>query len=476
MIIDKTRLGLAPAFLLLALLLTIAVPAIFAKSVDMPLTGSKEAVALFKLGREKAENLEDPGTLFDQAIQKDPTFAFAYLSAGQTNLEVQKNLEMAVSLADKASPGEREWILAARDQNSGNTAGQLSHLQQLVKLFPRDKRAHTQLGFYYRGVGDEPAALLHFNQAAKIDKNWAPVYNNIGYSNMALAKYGDAEAAFKTYIKLIPNNPNPYDSYAEMLMTTGRYDDSIKQYNMALAKDPTFIASYRGIGNNYGYKGDYDKSRETYGLMFSKATNDGNRDQALLSTMNSWLAQGKYSEALEVNARRIAAAGDAQTQIGLHNLAGFINVEANNLDAALVQFEMASKLQNHPSLALALKGNREFNQRVARARYLAMRDDFAGAQTELNLATGRNVNQQRAFNQVSGILALRQKDYAKASEFFAKANPADPYVWYYQAVALEGTGDEKGAITLYQRIADHNQLDATGYAIVRPRAMAKLKK
>ena len=105
-----------------------------------------------------------------------------------------------------------------------------------------------------------------------------------------------------------------------------------------------------------------------------------------------------------------------------------------------------------------------------------MRDDFAGAQAELDLATGRNVGQQRAFNQVSGILALRQKNFAKASEFFAKANPADPYVWYYQAASLEGSGDTKGAMTLYQRIADLNQLDATGYAIVRPRAVAKLKK
>jgi tetratricopeptide (TPR) repeat protein len=210
--------------------------------------------------------------------------------------------------------------------------------------------------------------------------------------------------------------------------------------------------------------------------MFSKATNDGNRDQALQSTMNSWLAQGKYTEALEVNAKRIAAAGDAQTRIGLYNLAGFINVEANNLNAALAQFEMASKLQNDPSLAPGLKANREFNQRIARARYLAMCDDFAGAQAELDLATGRNVGQKRAFNQVSGILALRQKNYAKAGEFFAKANPADPYVWYYQAVSLEGAGDTKGAMTLYQRIADLNQLDATGYAIVRPRAMAKLKK
>lgn len=483
MIIEKTGRGLLTAAMTVFIIAAAAVPAVFGQSGDMPLTASKEALTLFKQGLEKAENLEDPGTLFDQAVQKDPNFAFGYLFAGQNNLEFRQNLEKAVSLADKASPGEREWILAVQAQNNGNQAGQLAHLEKLLKLHPRDKRAQTQMGQYYRNIGDEPTALRYYSEAIKIDKKYAPAYNNIGYSNIALGKYKDAEAAFQNYIKLIPNNPNPYDSYAELLMKTGKYDESIKQYDMALAKDPTFIASYRGMGNNYAYKGDYVKSRATYQMMYDKATNDGNRDQALSSTMNAWIAEGNIEKAMEVNDRRIALAekiGDVQAMWNLHNLAGFVNVESGNLDAAAEHFEMAAKLASSPSLAAATAANRKFNAGLQRARYLAARGQFDEARSELDGARGalaaRNVNQERNFNQVAGYLELKQKNYAKASEFFAKANPNDPFVWYYRAVASEGSGDTKSAAELYRRIADWNGLDTTGYALVRSRAMAKLQK
>lgn len=482
MIIEKTRYGLLTA-LMMFFIVAAAVPAILAQSGDMPLTASKEALALFRQGLEKSENLEDAGTLFDQAVQKDPNFAFGYLYAGQNNLEFRKNLEKAVSLADKASPGEREWILAAQDQSNGNLAGQLAHLEKLLKLYPRDKRAQTQMGQYYRNIGDEPNALRHFSEAIKIDKNYAPAYNEMGYSDMALGKYPDAEAAFKSYIKLIPNNPNPYDSYAEFLMNTGKYDESIKQYNMALAKDPTFIASYRGMGDDYAYKGDYAKSRETYQMMYDKATNDGNRDQALLSTMNSYIAEGNIEKAMEVNDRRIALAekaGDIQTMWNLHNVAGFINVESGNFDAAAAHYEMAAKLASDPSLAAAQAGNRRFNSGLQRVRYLAARGQFDEARSELNAARSAlptlNVNQERNYNLAAGYLEVKQKNYAKANEFFAKANPNDPFVWYYMAVASDGAGDAKSAAEQYRRIAAWNQLDTTGYALVRARAMANAKK
>jgi tetratricopeptide (TPR) repeat protein len=319
MITDKIGRGLSTAILVMTFLIA-AAPAAFAQSGEMPLTASKEALTLFKQGLEKAENLQDPGTLFDQAVQKDPNFAFGYLYAGQNNRERQQNLQKAVSLADKASPGEREWILAVQDQNNGNQAGNFAHLEQLLKLHPRDKRVQSQMAFYYRRSGDETTALKYFNESVKLDPKYAPAYNNIGYSDMALEKYADAEAAFKMYIKLIPDNPNPYDSYAEMLMRTGKYDESIKQYNMALSKDPAFIASYRGIGNNYAYKGDYGKARETYQVMFNKASNDANRDQALSSTMNAWLAEGIVDKALEVNDQRIAMAESSMSLFRRHDI------------------------------------------------------------------------------------------------------------------------------------------------------------
>ena len=75
----------------------------------------------------------------------------------------------------------------------------------------------------------------------------------LGYSNRNLENYDEAEKAFKKYIELIPDDPNPYDSYAEMLSKQGRYEEAITQYEKALAIDPNFFPSHMGIANNLIY-------------------------------------------------------------------------------------------------------------------------------------------------------------------------------------------------------------------------------
>jgi tetratricopeptide (TPR) repeat protein len=475
------RFRIRSASLTVLLMLFIAPAVIFAQQKEMALTTSKEALVLFIQGREKAENLQDAGTLFEQAIQKDPNFALAYLFAGRTNQEFRKNVEKAVSLVDKVSPGEKEWILAAKDQADGNPAGRKMHLEQLLKLHAADKRAHSQMGFYYRSIGDDTTALKHFTEAVKLDKKYAPAYNNIGYSNLSLGRYADAEHAFKTYIKLIPKNPNPYDSYAELLMKTGKYDESIKQYNQALIIDPAFINSYRGIGNNYAYKGDFEKARASYQLMFDKASDDGLRDLALLSVVNSYVTEGKMDKALEVNDKRreiAEKAGDIASLIGIHTLAGYMLAESGKLDDAAGHFEKADQLRTDPSMGPVVTENRRFGGMQNRARLLIARLEFDPAKAQLEeikqyLSTRKNSNQDRGYNATAGFLELGQKNYSKAVEYFAKADPNDPYIWYYQAVAQEGAGDGKSAAALYLKLTNWNQLDDTGYAMVRTRAIAR---
>ncbi|HZI86146.1 MAG TPA: tetratricopeptide repeat protein [Pyrinomonadaceae bacterium] len=481
MSISNARFRIRSAGLTVLLMLFIAPAVLFAQQKEMSLTTSKEALAFFIQGRDKAENLQDAGTLFEQAIQKDPNFALAYLFAGRTNQEFRKNVEKAVSLVDKVSPGEKEWILAAKDQADGNPAGRKVHLEQLLKLHPADKRAHSQMGFYYRSIGDDTTALKHFNEAVKLDKKYAPAYNNIGYSNLSLGRYADSERAFKTYINLIPKNPNPYDSYAELLMKIGKYDESITQYNRALVIDPTFINSFRGIGNNYVYKGDFEKARASYQLMFDKASDDGLRDLALLSVVNSYVTEGKMDKALEANDRRLEIAekaGDIASLIGIHTAAGYILAESGKLDDAAKHFEKADQLRTDPSLGAAVTENRRFGGMQNRARLLIARLEFDPAKAQLEeikqyLSSRKNPNQDRGYNETAGFLELGQKNYAKALEYFGKADPNDPYIWYYQAVAQEGAGDEKSAAALYLKLTNWNQLDDTGYALVRSRAIAR---
>ncbi|HJQ32663.1 MAG TPA: tetratricopeptide repeat protein [Pyrinomonadaceae bacterium] len=471
------------ALLLTALFLLTCAPALRAQQKgEMKLTASKEALALFEQGRSKTENLEDPGTLFEQAIQKDPNFAIAYLFAGRTNQDFWNNLSKAVALADKVSPGEREWILATKAQAEGDLPGMKAHLDQLLKLQPGDVRAHVFIANYYGNIGDDVSSLKHFQDAVALDKNYAPAYNNIGYANFRLGKYADAEKAFQTYIKLIPNNPNPYDSYAELLMKMGRYDDSIKQYNMALSKDAGFVNSYRGVGDNYAYKGDYAKAREAFQRMYDKAPDDNWRDTALASLSNSYVLEGKTDEALKAHERRLALAEarkDSQALIGLHANAAFLLAEAGRFDDAAKELDAADKLREDESLPAAFRENTRFGKAQTRAFLLIMRQQFdpAGAQlaeTWKLVEAKKNPNWERGYNESLGYLELGRKNYAKAIEYFAKGNPNNPYTWYYTAAAYEASGDRKKAAELYQKIVSWNSLDDTGYAVVRPRAAAKL--
>ena len=47
-------------------------------------------------------------------------------------------------------------------------------------------------------------------------------------------EYPNAEQAFRKYIELIPNDPNPYDSYAELLLKMGKYDEAKALYERGL--------------------------------------------------------------------------------------------------------------------------------------------------------------------------------------------------------------------------------------------------
>jgi len=112
------------------------------------------------------------------------------------------------------------------------------------------------------------------------------------------------------------------------------------------------------------------------------------------------------------------------------------------------------------------------------ARLLIAREEFSPAKTQLEeirqyLPSRKNPNQERGYNAMVRLLELKQKNYTKAIESFTKADPNDPYVWYYQALAYEGAGDTKSAMALYRKVSDWNQLDATGHSIVSQRTLTR---
>ena len=131
--------------------------------------------------------------------------------------------------------------------------------------YPNDERAQTLLANTYFGRQEYQRRHRAFRKGNRDQRQvLAAIQPDWGTPTGSSGQYGQAETAFKKYIELIPDDPNPYDSYAELLMKMGRFDESIAMYKKALAIDANFVASYIGIGNNQLFKGQPAAARETF--------------------------------------------------------------------------------------------------------------------------------------------------------------------------------------------------------------------
>ena len=197
-------------------------------------TVSQEAKKEFLLGQELSDNLQATKSIahFDKAIALDPSFASAYLNRANnsfTTKEFFDNLKEAVNHKESVSEGERLLILATDAAANANFTIQKECLEKAVALYPNDERAHFTLGAYYFGQQEYKEAIDQYEKSIHLSDRFAPAYNILGYAYRQIEKYPQAEKVFKKYTELVPNDANPYDSYAELLLKMGRFNESCQQ-------------------------------------------------------------------------------------------------------------------------------------------------------------------------------------------------------------------------------------------------------
>lgn len=475
---------LIPAAAAITLALTLPV---LASTGELPITtSSPEARQLFLQAREKADNLELQAALklVDEAIAKDPDFAMAYwLRANSVGAfpVFRENLDKAVNLADKVSPGEREWILASKAQADGDLAATKTHLDALSAAFPRDKRVVVRLARYQRTLGHDREAATLFRKVTTMAPSYAPAYNDLGYAQVALKNFAGAEASFRKYIRLLPASPNPYDSYAEMLMRAGRFDDSIAQYRKALAKDPTFVSSLAGIGTNQLLQKDYEAARQTFEQQRAKEPDLNGQLNAIENLAKSYVYEGNSAQAVKTYEDLTARAREGGLALRCVNAqldAASVLAQAGDGAAALPHVEQAESIVKASSLPASVVARQESAIALARANVLSAQGQVDASRSELEKARAAIEQRQIPAEMdrlyaVMGTVALRQKQYKEALAFLKKGDDQDPYTLYQRAMAEAGLGQARQASTLFAAVANSNVNDL-GYAMVRTAATEKM--
>ena len=446
-------------------------------------TSSEEARKEFLTGRDLSERLlgQDALQHFDKALALDPEFASAELGRANnspTAKDFFEHLKKAVALSGKTSNGEKLLILANQAGANGVPEIQKEYLDQLVTAYPSDERAHFNLGNYYFGQQELDQALAHYKKAAELAPNFSQVYNLLGYCYRQKGDYANSEDSFKKYIALIPNDPNPYDSYAELLLKMGRYDESIAQYRKALSVDPHFNPSRFGISADYMYSGKPQEAAAELQSMADQARNDGELRTALFGMAVLASDGGKYDEALAAMDKEYAVAekkGDKASMAADLQAKGNILQAAQKWDAAAKEFEQSLKLVQDSNLSHEIKNNAVLLHHFNASSVAIGKKDLAAAKTHAEefrkgAEAAKNDAQMKQAHELAGRIALAEKDYGKAVAELEKANQQNPANLYRLSQAYRGQGDSAKAQDYLKKAAEFNSLPALPYAFVRAKA------
>jgi len=455
----------------------------------MPITTTSEkAKGLYIKGRELAENVRAQESIeyFEQALELDPNFAMAHLRLSFTAPSTRQFFEhfnAAKALVDKVSDGERMWILGVEAAVNGDPALQQSHYEQLVAAYPKDKRAHNLLGNQLFGQQKYEEALAAYEKSRAIDPDYAPNYNQIGYCYQFLGNFEAAEKALKRYLELIPDDPNPYDSYAELLIKMGKFEESLANYRKAVELNSRFLPSYYGIAANLYLTGRHKEARKELYQQYLRALNNAQRRGILLATAITYIDQEDYQQALrELNDRFQIAEADEDVPTMSNDLAlmAGILITTHEADSALILYNRSMELIESSDLTEEVK-------KVSRVGHLSNLALAAWAKGDLETARARlieyheaisesNVGQMQNYHAVAGLIALQAEEYQRAIDHLQQTNHhRNAISSYYLGEAYVGLSETEKGKEYIARAAHFNSVNDLNYALIRARATRRLE-
>jgi tetratricopeptide (TPR) repeat protein len=446
-------------------------------------TSSDEARQLYLQGRDLTERFKNPEAraLFEQAVAKDPNFALAYRDLAQSEPSIkayQADMAKAVALSSKVSECERYWILADEAGGQQNLVVQRKNLSLLLAGCPQDERAHSAMGIYYYARQAFDSAAMQLQQAVELGPTFIPAWNMLGYARRALGDFAGSEQAFRKYIELSPTDANAYDSYAELLLKEGKYDDAVLQYRKAMSVDTTFVISHFNIAAPLVYLGRHEDARHELQELINRAADDGQRQTAYFGMAAVYADQGKFDDAvgsIQKSEQIAAKISDTAQMVQNAAIIGFLRLQQGRYDDAVTQYERSASLARMSNLAPTQKALAERNLNFAKARVALAKHDFPTAKKQAamfaTLATeSANPGAMRTTHLLNGMIALEEKSYNKAIEELKMADMQSGFDRYYLAMAYEGAGRHSEAVEQMTAAANINTVLNLGDVMMHGKA------
>jgi tetratricopeptide (TPR) repeat protein len=236
-------------------------------------TSSPEALSEFQKGLDSSGKLYygEAARHFQRAVELDPGFVAAQrfllssmlsMDRPSTDPEVER-LVADLRNADLSKLNARErflvsYTLAVQDKDPAKAQ---TILQDYAAKDPNDPFALEILANRAADQQDWPETRRLLTHLIEVAPNRVVAYNQLGYLEMGLGQFAQAEKMFETYRYIAPDQANPRDSLGELYVLIGRYGEARRQLDEALRIRPDFCASYEHLARLDMMEGRPDDAR-----------------------------------------------------------------------------------------------------------------------------------------------------------------------------------------------------------------------
>ena len=214
-------------------------------------TSDPEAYQLYLKGRfywEKRtqDSLEKAKDYFNQAIEKDPNYALAYVGLADYYYVVSDYAPVsAVDVAPKARSAaqralgiddtlaEAHAVLAGSDENLWEWDAAEREFRHALELDPNNGTAHQWYGLFLSYLGRHDEAHAQFRRALELDPLNLTFNNNLAMSYSAARQYDQALDQFRKTIDMDPNYASAHDNLAQTYFDMGKYDLWLAEWKKA---------------------------------------------------------------------------------------------------------------------------------------------------------------------------------------------------------------------------------------------------
>jgi tetratricopeptide (TPR) repeat protein len=397
-----------------------------AETSSLPVTtSSTKARALYLTGVQDYENLylERCNQDWRKAVEQDPNLAIAWawiaFNSGNPE-EVSAARAKAKELAPKTTPGEQLMIAWISKVQEGDFVGGIAAMNDMLEMYPKDKHLFYLAANWLMGENGNDQAKRLLEKALVIDKNFPAALNDLAYVEARNREFDKAFAAMDRYVALLPDEPNPQDSYGELKRMAGEFDSALAHYSAALKIDPDFVSSQVGLADTYALMGNQEQARAEYDKAVRYAHNEADRLLYGMQKAMTYVREGKFADA-DREFTEIAETAHAKAQ-GLQEAQSYRHRSEYQTDdnIALRDLKLAEDALHHQASISPSDRDEEMSRilrnRAVRAAHSGNEPVADKALKDLEaLANGtRNRVIHSSYQGAAGTLLMDQKKYQEA--------------------------------------------------------------